>query len=114
MIKILIFLGLIALDYITGVVAAYINKTLNSKIGLNGLFKKGGIALGFIACYLIEYFLLESGYAHIDFISSTYLLMYTCNEFISIFENLDRCGVKLPNVIKTAINNITGKNKDLK
>lgn len=107
--KILIFLGLICLDYLTGIIAAYINKTLSSKIGLNGLIKKGCIALGFGACLLVELFLINEGYLNQNIISTVYLLMYSCNEFISIFENLDKCGVKLPEKIKTTINNITGK-----
>lgn len=106
--KIIIFLGLIALDYISGICAAYVKKTLSSKIGLKGLIKKGGICLGFIACYLVEAFLGEMGYTDISFISTTYLILYGCNEFISIFENLDEIGIKLPEKIKSVINKIKG------
>lgn len=108
-IKILIFLGLIATDYLTGIISAYIKKDLSSKIGLQGLIKKGGICLGFVGCMLIELFLMNSGYLNERLITTVYLLMYSCNEFISIFENLDECGVKLPTKIKDVINNITGK-----
>ena len=108
-IKIAIFLGLILLDYITGIISAYIKKELSSKIGLQGLIKKGGICLGFVGCMLIELFLINSGYLNERLITTVYLLMYSCNEFISIFENLDECGVKLPTKIKDVINNITGK-----
>ncbi len=108
-IKIAIFLGLILLDYITGIISAYIKKELSSKIGLQGLIKKGGICLGFVGCMLIELFLMNSGYLNERLITTVYLLMYSCNEFISIFENLDECGVKLPTKIKDVINNITGK-----
>lgn len=109
--KIIIFLGLIATDYITGIISAYIKRELSSKIGLSGLIKKGGICLGFVACMLVELFLIESGYMNERLITTIYLLMYSCNEFISIFENLDECGVKLPDKIKDVINNITGKSK---
>lgn len=110
--KIIIFLGLIALDYLSGIAAAYVKKSLSSKVGLKGLIKKGGICLGFIACYLIELFLGEMGYSNISFISVTYLILYGCNEFISIFENLDEMGIKLPEKIKSVINNIKGSGKE--
>lgn len=95
-----------ALDYITGLAAAYTLKEINSKTGIIGIIKK--------VCYIILLFMaflfdLAIGYLLDDLgiqmpIREIFGVMTTCwlfaNEGISIFENLIKLGVPVPEFLQ--------------
>lgn len=89
-------------DYLTGMAEAYVNKTLNSRIGVVGILKKIGyivaVAVGVVADYLITNALIKIG---IDINVSGYIglvvtIWFIVNELISILENLTEIGTPLP------------------
>ena len=89
-------------DYLTGMAEAYVDKTLNSRIGVVGILKKIGyivaVAVGVVADYLITNALIKIG---IDFNVSGYIglvvtIWFIINELISILENLSEIGTPLP------------------
>ena len=89
-------------DYFTGMAEAYVNKTLNSRIGVVGILKKIGyivaVAVGVVADYLITNALVKIG---IDINVSGYIglvvtIWFIINELISILENLTEIGTPLP------------------
>lgn len=94
LIPIIVLACFMVLDYFTGMASAWINKQLNSRIGIRGILKKISylcvvcVAIG--ADYLIHSSLLQIGISY----SLTYLLgmivtiWITINEMISILENI--------------------------
>ena len=96
-------------DYLTGMAEAYVNKTLNSRIGVVGILKKIGyivaVAVGVVADYLITNALIKIG---IDINVSGYIglvvtIWFIINELISILENLTEIGTPLPKFLVTLV-----------
>ena len=89
------------IDYGTGMAEAYINKTLNSRIGVKGILKKIGylvlVCVGGVVDYLIGAGLASAG---IDYSSYCFGLIVAVwlitNELISILENLSELGTPIP------------------
>lgn len=78
--------GLIMLDFLTGITAAYKNAELNSRTGAAGLMRKAGIFVCIIIAYLLD--------------TATGLMMFrgmvitgfAIIEVMSLVENFDRMG----------------------
>lgn len=96
-----ILIGVMIIDYSTGMAEAYINKTLNSRIGVKGILKKVGylvlVCVGGVVDYLIGAGLASVG---IDYSSYCFGLIVAVwliiNELISILENLSELGTPIP------------------
>lgn len=92
----------ISIDVITGIIKGKINHELNSKAGTKGFLKKValliafsfGFLLDFLVIYLAEFFSVKIPES-LSF-GSLMGIYISINECISICENLDQCGVKLP------------------
>lgn len=95
----------ITIDYITGVIKAYINKTLSSKVGYLGIIKKSGIFfMIFLACGIDRIVSKDV------FIFRTMIIyFYIANEGLSILENIKAMGVQVPGFISDALNQIKTK-----
>jgi len=100
-----ILIGLMVIDFITGVFAAMYKEGLRSSKGIKGLIKKIYIILLLGAVFLIEMAVLKSNGVITDGISAAFCVM----EFVSIVENGDKMGVKIPQRLKKFI--ATMKNK---
>ena len=96
-------------DYLTGMAEAYVNKTLNSRIGVVGILKKIGyivaVAVGVVADYLITNALIKIG---IDinvggYIGLVVTIWFIINELISILENLTEIGTPLPKFLVSLV-----------
>lgn len=83
-------LTMVVIDYITGIVAAWINKELSSHIGFVGIIKKVCIFLVVMAAQCISLI------TDVEGIRNVTVSFYIANEGISILENLGRIGVPLP------------------
>ena len=88
----------IALDYISGLVKAYVTKTLSSKIGLRGILKKVGVLLVVMLAVLIDRVTGETGA-----IRTLVIYYFVANEGLSIVENLAQADVPIPKSIKKAL-----------
>ena len=121
MIPLCVMIAVMLLDYITGMAAAWSNKTLNSRCGVMGIIKKVGylalVAVGMAVDYLITSALLQVG---VDLqINDCFGMIVTIwliiNELISILENLKRLGIPLPDflvkVVSRLKNNVEDKTK---
>lgn len=100
-------LGLMLLDFISGILVALVNKSLNSGIGTFGLIKKVHIIIIIGATYLIEVSVLKSNGAITDGISAAFCV----TEFISIVENAGGAGFPLPHKLKELILSLKSENK---
>ena len=94
-----------AADYITGLVVAGVfhrspkseTGTLESRAGLKGLLRKGGMLLVVLVACRLD-LLLGS-----DFIRDAAVIAFAANETISIIENLALMGVPVPKILTEAI-----------
>ena len=85
-----------AVDYITGVLAAVRAHTVSSNTGFWGLIRKGCMLLVVGLGNLLDVHVLDgSGMAR-----NACCLFYISNEGISILENMINLGVKVPNKLK--------------
>ena len=89
----------IAMDYITGVIAAVINKELSSAIGFRGILKKVLYLFVVIIAHVMDNTVGLNG--TLETVVIAYML---ANEGLSMLENIARSGVpfpeKLVNVLK--------------
>jgi toxin secretion/phage lysis holin len=87
----------VVLDYLTGVMAAWITKTLNSNVGLRGIARKVFIfSVVAVAVYLDR--IIGQ-----NILRSVTIFFYIANEGLSILENLGRAGVAIPAPVLKAL-----------
>ena len=93
-----ILLILIAVDYSSGIIKAYITKTANSKLGIIGILKKVMILLVIVLAYHLD-ILLGSKLG----IKTLTIGVFISNEGLSILENASICGVPIPEKVKNVL-----------
>lgn len=81
-----------AFDYITGLLVAMGNKSVDSKVGFKGLAKKMFIIVVVILANLLDINVLGGSGA----MRTAAIFFYMANEGISILENGSKLGVPLP------------------
>lgn len=87
------------LDYITGVVRAYVDKKISSDVGLIGIARKTVIFVVLIVAVLLDR-LLNTG----NWVFRTLVCyFYIANEGISLLENCSGLGLPIPAKIKEAL-----------
>lgn len=91
----------IVIDYLSGLIKAFVTKTLSSKIGARGLLKKVAILLVVMLAVLIDRVTGESGA-----IRTLVIYYLVANEGLSITENLAQAGVPMPKIIKDALKSL--------
>lgn len=96
----------VALDYISGLIKAFINKELSSKIGVKGLLKKVGVFIIVALAVLIDKVTGESG-----MVRTLVIYYFVANEGLSIIENLGEAGLPIPDVIKKALKSLKDQSK---
>ena len=103
-----ILLIVMTLDYITGVVSAFKQKTVSSNKGYMGLVKKGGIFVIIILAAsfglpspLIQLFRANPG----SILGILYLLciIFVANDALSVLENVGELGIELPAFLRSAL-----------
>lgn len=98
---------LMVLDYISGIIAGYKEKTLNSKRGFKGLCKKVMILIIICCSSLISQIL--KNFALRDIV----IIFYCSTEILSILENAGKIGVPIPPKLKKALEQCQ-EEKDIK
>jgi len=96
----------IALDYISGLIKAFVNKELSSKIGVKGIIKKVGILVIVALAVLIDKVTGESGA-----VRTLVIYYFVANEGLSIIENLGEAGLPIPEVLKKALKSLKNQSK---
>ena len=100
-----IVLVFIALDYLTGILAAIYTKTLSSEAGYKGIIKKVGIL-----CVIAAGNLLGQSVG-VETIRSLVIGFYIANEGISILENTGRMGIPYPEKIMEVLAQLKNNKK---
>ena len=96
----------IVLDYISGVMKAYITKQLSSQTGFRGIVKKVAILVIVMLAVLVDRATGETGA-----IRTLVIYYFVANEGLSIIENLSQAGVPIPQSIKKALKALKKENK---
>ena len=102
-----ILVAFVAIDYITGVLAAAYHGKLDSNIGLKGIAKKVFIFV-IVACG----HLVDGALGTVDIIRDAAIYFYIANELLSILENAGEIGLPVPDILKNAIDRLKGKGED--
>ncbi|ALQ69372.1 phage holin family protein [Bacillus thuringiensis] len=97
---------MVAIDYLTGVLAAGFNGELKSKVGFKGIVKK------------VMLFLLVAAATQADAIIGTNnaireetIFFFISNELLSLLENAGEMGIPLPQALTNAVEILGGKQK---
>ena len=102
-----ILLSSVAIDYITGVIAAGMEGKLNSTIGLKGIAKKVAIFFVVAVAHMLDIALGND--MHV--LRNATIFFYIANEVLSIFENVGRIGIPIPGVLEKAIHVLNEKSE---
>lgn len=98
-VPVLVLLCVMAIDYVTGIVKAYMTVQLSSRIGIKGILKKlcymAMVAVGAAIDYLLGSALVQAGIdLHIELFCGLLVAIWLIiNELISVMENLAAIGV---------------------
>ena len=106
----LVLVAFISLDYLTGLLRAYINKEVSSSTGAKGIAKKAVIFIVLIVAVLLDR-LINSG----NWIFRTLVAyFYIANEGISLLENCAGLGLPIPEKLREALSQLKeGEKKEL-
>lgn len=96
----------IAIDYVSGVIKAFVKKELSSRIGLTGLLKKVGVLLVVMIAVVIDRVTGNTG-----MVRNLVIYYFVANEGLSVIENLGQAGVPIPQSLKKALNALKKENK---
>ncbi len=100
-------IAFMALDYITGVVVAIIEKRLSSEVGFRGLAKKFLILVFVAVGHIADTYTLGGTPAAM----SAVMLFYMANEGISIIENAAALGLPVPKKLTSIMEQIRNKSE---
>ncbi len=100
-------IAFMALDYITGVIVAVIEKRLSSEVGFRGLAKKFLILVFVAVGHIADTYILGGTPAAM----SAVMLFYIANEGISIIENAAALGLPVPKKFTNIMEQIKNKSE---
>ena len=96
----------IVLDYVSGMIKAFVTKELSSKIGFRGIVKKTALLIVVMLAVLVDRVTGDTGA-----IRTLVIYYFVANEGLSIIENLGQAGVPIPQSIKKALKALKKENK---
>lgn len=100
---------LVAVDYITGVLNAVLEKKLSSEIGFRGICKKLLIFLLVGVANILDQQIIGSG----DALRTAVIFFYSANEGISILENAAKIGLPVPKKLKEMLAQIQSASTEM-
>ena len=100
-------IALIVLDYISGVIAAAVEKRLSSEVGAKGIAKKIFMLLIVALANIVDINVIGDGHA----LKTVTVVFYICNECISLIENAGRIGVPVPKKLLDVLEQLRDKDK---
>ena len=92
------------LDYITGVLSAFYNKELSSKIGFKGILKKVFYLIIIALSVRIDILMGET-----NLIRTFVIYYFVANDGLSILENAGELGIKLPKRLFDSLDQLKDK-----
>lgn len=89
----------VVVDYITGLMAAAVEKKLSSEVGFKGIFKKVVIFCLVAVGHIVDTRIIGEG----SVLRTAVIFFYLSNEGISILENAARTGLPVPEKLKAVL-----------
>jgi toxin secretion/phage lysis holin len=93
----------VALDYVTGLAAAYTEQKLSSRVGFVGITKKIMLFVPIVMAFYIDQITGQ------EVLRNLAIWFYAANEGLSVLENLSRIGVIVPGWLTTALEQLKNK-----
>jgi len=105
------------LDFITGLLRAYMTKTLNSTLGIAGVIKKFAIFVMIGMAGGIEYIIASSGQNSGGLVLLSVTSFFVVNEGLSVLKNCAQIGLPIPPILYNALEKLhrdpSGKEKKI-
>lgn len=101
-----VLVGFVVCDYFLGVMAASINKQLNSKVGFIGIYKKILLFIPIGIAFALDQVLGT------EILRNLAIWFYLGNEGLSIVENISKAGVPIPKPVKDALVQLKDKGNE--
>lgn len=95
----------VALDYLTGVMCAIVDRKLSSAVGFRGIFKKVLIFMLVGVANILDVNVVGSGSA----LRSAVICFYLSNEGVSMIENAAHLGLPIPEKLKAILAQLHGR-----
>jgi toxin secretion/phage lysis holin len=95
---------MVIIDYITGLLSAYMLKELDSDIGREGIARKVGLFFTVAIAHLVDQVLGSGG-----MVRQMAIWFYISKEGISALENLGEAGVLIPDSLRKALKQLRNK-----
>ena len=92
-------LAFAAVDYVTGIMCAVVDKKLSSAVGFKGIFKKVLIFTLVGIANIVDVQVLETP----GVLRTAVIFFYLSNEGVSMLENAAHLGLPVPDAIKTVL-----------
>lgn len=92
-------LAFVAVDYVTGVMCAVVDKKLSSSVGFKGIFKKILIFALVGVGHILDTMVIGIG----SVLRTAIIFFYLSNEGISLIENAGHLGLPIPAKLKTVL-----------
>ena len=92
-------IAFVAIDYITGVMCAVIDRKLSSAVGFKGIFRKVLIFLLVGIANIIDVQVVGTGAV----LRTAVIFFYISNEGVSLLENAGHLGLPIPERVKTVL-----------
>ncbi|MBQ1349071.1 MAG: phage holin family protein [Ruminococcus sp.] len=105
----LTLLAFIVIDYISGVIAAYIHHELSSQVGFIGILKKTMYFFVVAVAHCVD---VATGAGGV--LQGIAVGLLISNEGISILENCAECGIPIPEKLIRALEQIRGDEQEKK
>ena len=88
-----------AVDYVTGVMCAVVNKRLSSTVGFKGIFKKVLILMLVGIAHMLDSAVIGTG----SVLRTAIIFFYLSNEGVSLLENATHLGLPVPEKLKAVL-----------
>lgn len=98
----------VSVDYVTGVMCAWVEKKLSSEVGAKGITKKVTIFLLVAIANIIDTQIIRDGSG----IRTAVISYYLMNEGLSITENAARLGLPIPKKLRSVLEQINEEETD--
>ena len=92
-------LAFVAIDYVTGVMCAIVDKKLSSSVGFRGIFKKILIFALVGVGHILDTMVIGTG----SVLRTAIIFFYLSNEGISLIENAGHLGLPIPAKLKAVL-----------
>lgn len=95
----------VVVDYLTGLMAAYIQKKISSEVGFRGICRKVAIFCLVGIAHILDVQVIKTG----SVLRTAIVFFYLSNEGISILENITVIGLPVPQKLKDVLEQIREK-----